>query len=239
MVASFALILLFSSPELKQASSHPMQYYLSLPKGWKPGRKWPVALLIPGAERNFEAMAKEYEGARRDLPFILVTPLVLTDGGAQVRDIPAYQYSAETWKQIDATGPWHFDEAGVGVVLTDVKRVYGGSRVFVTGLEAGGHTVFALMFDHPDWFAGGAPVAPNYAGRWISSRPGRKANVPVRCFVGSEDALWPRFSSQWDRARSEASDRGFLDLSVQTVKGKGHAFLASEVLNWFHSQISH
>src|SRR5262245_38888756 len=29
-------------PQLKTASNHPIQYYLSLPEGWTPARRWPV-----------------------------------------------------------------------------------------------------------------------------------------------------------------------------------------------------
>jgi len=30
------------APQLKTASTHPIQYYLSLPEGWTKAKKWPV-----------------------------------------------------------------------------------------------------------------------------------------------------------------------------------------------------
>src|SRR5437660_5288647 len=39
--------------ELKTAASHPIQYYVSLPKGWNGERTWPVVMIIEAAEREF------------------------------------------------------------------------------------------------------------------------------------------------------------------------------------------
>jgi hypothetical protein len=40
-------------PQLKTASSHPIQYYVSLPEGWTSGKKWPVVVVIESADREF------------------------------------------------------------------------------------------------------------------------------------------------------------------------------------------
>jgi hypothetical protein len=40
-------------PQLKTASSHPIQYYLSLPDGWTAGKKWPVVVVIESPDREF------------------------------------------------------------------------------------------------------------------------------------------------------------------------------------------
>ncbi|HVT11095.1 MAG TPA: hypothetical protein VHE55_02415 [Fimbriimonadaceae bacterium] len=222
---------------LKTASGHPMKYYLSLPEGWKAGRSWPVVVAIESANRDFETTAREFERARGSKPFILVTPLVLTNGGPRYREAPGYRYDAATWTRIEGEGTWKFDEAGIQAVLADVRRLYGGEgKAYLTGWEAGGHTVFALAFAHPSWFAAAAPVCPNYAARWIAPASGKAAGIPLRCFVGAKDDLWQRFSSQWDRARDEARSRGFEDLTIRQVEGKGHDPLADAVLTWFSSR---
>src|SRR5947208_12913081 len=48
--------------QLKSASSHPIQYYLSLPEGWvagpperSPRKKWPVVVVIESADRRVSA----------------------------------------------------------------------------------------------------------------------------------------------------------------------------------------
>jgi len=61
-------------PELKTASTHPIQYYLSLPDGWASGKKWPVVVVIESADRDFPAAATDFARARQHLPFILITP---------------------------------------------------------------------------------------------------------------------------------------------------------------------
>ncbi|HWA82848.1 MAG TPA: hypothetical protein VG820_05425 [Fimbriimonadaceae bacterium] len=233
----YALILAgLVTTSLKTASAHPMKYYLSLPDGWQAGKKWPVVVVIESANRDFETTAKEFERARGSKPFILVTPLVLTNGGPRYREATGYRYDAATWARIERDGTWKFDGAGVQAVLADVRRLYGGeSKAFLTGWEAGGHTVFALAFTHPSWFAAAAPVCPNYAARWIAPAGERAAGMPLRCFIGAKDDLWQRFSSQWDRARNEARSRGFGDLSIRQVDGKGHEPLADAVLAWFLS----
>src|SRR5438876_12374463 len=77
-------------PQLKTASSHPIQYYLSLPEGWVAGKKWPVVVVIESADREFLQAATAFAQAREQRPFILVTPLVVTNGGAGYRSVPTY-----------------------------------------------------------------------------------------------------------------------------------------------------
>jgi hypothetical protein len=68
-------------PQLKTASSHPIQYYLSLPEGWVAGKKWPVVVVIESADREFlQAFATAFAQARQHRPFILDTPLIVTNG---------------------------------------------------------------------------------------------------------------------------------------------------------------
>src|SRR5690349_7760016 len=89
-----------SEPQRKTASTHPIQYYLSLPDGWVAGKKWPVVVVIESAERDFSAAANAFAKARQHQPFILVTPLVVTNGGAGFRSVPTYHYSNEVWERI-------------------------------------------------------------------------------------------------------------------------------------------
>jgi len=56
--------------ELKTAASHPMQYYVSLPKDWNGQRTWPIVMVIEAAEREFLKTLEVFEKARGDRPFI-------------------------------------------------------------------------------------------------------------------------------------------------------------------------
>lgn len=236
LLFSLSIAIASGQTAVKTAAQHPIQYYYSVPMRWKPGSHSPVVVVIESANRDFGATAREFENARGNLPFIIATPLVLTGGGPNVRDIPSYHYSPSVWSQIDRDGPWKFDDDGIAAILNDIRSVNGQSKVFITGWEAGGHTLFGLLFAHPDLFSAAAPVSPNYAGRWVGASTPSLSKMPIRCFVGSQDELWARFQGQWQRARVDAQKRGFRDLSTQTVKGKGHEPLAAAVLAWFASQ---
>src|ERR1044072_2803147 len=85
---SFRLVNASEPPQLKTASSHPIQYYLSLPEGWSTGKRWPVVVVIESAERQFLEAATAFAQARASRPFILVTPLVVTNGGSGYRSVP-------------------------------------------------------------------------------------------------------------------------------------------------------
>src|SRR4051812_3613022 len=82
----------------RSASTHPMQYDISLPRGWTKGKKYPVVLVIESANREFRKTLDLFAKARGDKPFILVAPYVLTNGGAAARFKEAYPYDEKVWK---------------------------------------------------------------------------------------------------------------------------------------------
>lgn len=234
-------------PQLKTASTHPIQYYLSLPEGWTAGKKWPVVIVIESADREFLEAAKAFAQARRHRPFILVTPLVVTNGGAGYRDVPTYHYSDSVWNQIQNSGQFNFDMDGITAIMQDVVKQYGAEdKYFVTGFEAGGHTVWGIIFNHPEAARGAALVCPNYLGRWVDtqkiSNAPERTNLPVRNFVGTKDDMCmvgnPIYT-QMQRATSLADEHGYKKVSLTQVDGKGHERLADEVLDYFSSLIDH
>ena len=230
-------------PQLKTASSHPIQYYLSLPDGWTAGKKWPVVVIIESAERNFQNAAAVFARSSHRGPFILVTPMVVTNGGSGYRNVPSYRYSDAVWGRIQNSGDFTFDMDGITAIMQDVVKQYGGEdKYFVTGFEAGGHTVWAILFNHPENLRGAALVIPNYLGRWvdegkISAYPGRR-DLPIRAFIATNDRLAAAGSpifSQLQRAVSLAKANGYQNISQVTVEGKGHEPLADDVLAYFSS----
>lgn len=228
--------------QLRAATTHPIQYYLSLPDGWTKSKRWPVVVVIESADRDFLAAANAFAQARQARPFILVTPLVVTNGGSGYRSVPTYHYSTDVWEKIQ-TDPFKFDFDGITAILQDVVKQYGGEeKYFITGFEAGGHTVWGILLNHPEVLRGAAVVCPNYLGRWvdeqhISSAPER-TQLPIRNFVGSRDELCSvghPIYSQIQRAISVADGHGYKNVSLTTVEGKGHERLAGEVLAYFSS----
>ena len=236
-----------SQPQLRTASSHPIQYYLSLPQGWTAAKKWPVVVVIESADREFQQADTAFEHARASLPFILVTPLVVTNGGAGYRKVPTYRYSDSVWEMIDNSGQFKFDMDGITAIMKDVVKEYNGEdKYFVTGLEAGGHTVWGILFNHPEVVRGAVLVCPNYLGRWVDeqhiSSSAERTNLPIRNFVGTKDDLCAAghpIYVQMQRAISLAEAHGYRNVKLTAVEGKGHERLAEEVLSYFSSLLAH
>jgi len=232
-----------AEPQLKTASTHPIQYYLSLPEGWTKTKKWPVVVVIESADRQFSDAANAFAIARKDKPFILVTPLVVTNGGAGYRSVPTYHYSDSVWEQIQNSGPFKFDHDGITAIMHDVGKDFSGEdRYFIAGFEAGGHTVFGVVFNHPEVLRAASLICPNYLGRWvdeqtISTAPER-AKLPVKNFVGTRDELCAPghpIYAQMLKAKTLAEAHGYSNVSIASVEGKGHERLADEVLAYFAS----
>lgn len=228
--------------QLKTASTHPMQFYLSLPQGWTAQRKWPVVVAIEGANRQFQQTAEAFARAGAGMPFIVVVPLVLTNGGSGYRQVPAYHYSAAAWDQAERAGPCRFDAEGIAAMAADVRKLYGGEdRYFLTGWEAGGHTVWATLFQHPDTLRAVALSDPNYQGRCLddgfSPHPAR-ADLPVRIFLEGA-APNPYIVRQSADAKAAAEAHGYRRVSQVALPEKPHGPLPEDVLAYFSSLALH
>jgi dienelactone hydrolase len=230
---------------LKTATAHPMKYHLSLPQGWTFAKTWPVAVIIPDASRNFEGNIEAFVKARGALPYVLVAPHVVTSGGANYRLSGTYRYSDADWKNVTDAGDWRFDEEGIAAVLADVRKLFGGEeKIFLTGWEAGGHTVWALTFRHPEWFRASAPVSPNWRGRWVaeadfSSAPAR-ADLPVKVLFCDREKVdahvgWDAWLGQSKDAMKLAEAHGFRNVSVANLPGRPHGPLADDVIAFFEA----
>ncbi|MGZ3181535.1 MAG: hypothetical protein ACXU8N_03755 [Telluria sp.] len=226
----------------RTATSHPMQYLLSLPTGWTPGRSWPVVVAEESAEKDFRHAMERYVAARKDLPFILVMPYSVILGQSGTRDPAIYPYTPATWDRIDREGSCSFELAGLDQVLQEVRTAYHGeSRVYVTGLEAGSHLAWALAFKRPGQLAAVAPVAGNFRERCledgqVSSDPAR-ADLPIQAFIGANDQVWLKAPAhdQFLAAKRFGEAHGYRRIGETVVPGHGHEALAAEVLAWFQS----
>ena len=229
------------------AVPHRMRYHLALPTGWSAKREWPVLVVIPDAHRDFVANLQKFVSARGSRPYILVTPEVLTSGGTANRSSASYTYTAAVWDSLQRVDEFAFDDDGVGAVLADVRGKWlGETKAFLTGWEAGGHTVWAMTFRHPERWRGVAPVSTNYQRRGIdqtslllSSVPER-AKLPIQAFEAG--APNPRFApfmknveQQTKTALDDAARLGFGPASVRVVAGADHGPLCEAVLAWCDS----
>jgi hypothetical protein len=108
--------------ELKTAAAHPIQYYVSLPKAWSAARTWPVVIIVEAAGREFLRRLHEFEKARGNRPFILVAPLVTTNGGANYRQADTYHYSEETWAKVEKNLGGHRKPANEGHLKSGQRK---------------------------------------------------------------------------------------------------------------------
>jgi dienelactone hydrolase len=207
-----------------------MQYLVSRPEGQAEPRA--IVIAIDGSDRQFYGFHAAFVRARRDLPFVLVTPFVLSNGGHPSRS--SYPYSDAVFEAGEAD-PLQFDTAGVIAIISDMRTRFNPTLpVYLTGFSAGAHLAWSFVLTHPDRLAGAAMASANFAGRGIAEASSRVTDgVPVRGFVGKADSRFDVLSDQWRAARSLALKRGHSDLDRVVVAGAGHSPFAREVLSYF------
>jgi len=227
--------------QLKTASGHPMQYYLSLPKGWSAQKKWPIMVAVEEAAKQFKENAARFSKARGEMPFIIVSPCIVTNGRQGQRDPEIYPYTVETWDRIEREGVCTFDTTGLLHVIGDVQKTYSGEdRFFITGFEAGADLVWAMAFAHPEKLRAAAPVAGNYIGRCVDpagiSTDKSRSTLPIKGFVGLADSLCMpggKIYYQWENAVKLAKESGFQNISESRIGDRGHVPMPKEVLAFF------
>lgn len=232
-------------PAVRRSNAHPMRYHMALPAGWDAGRSWPILVVIPDAARDFAANLERFAVARGQRPFILVAPEVLSCGGQRSRTRDHYSYTAAEWDSLQTGDDFAFEGAGLRAVLADVRQQWHGEeRAFLTGWEAGGHTVWAQALRHPELWCGVAPVTTNYQRRGLDdaafSRDSTRVRLPIQPFVcGAPTGDAARFvtalDAQIDTALRDARAHGFHPQPPRAVPGADHGPLPEAVLAWCDS----
>jgi dienelactone hydrolase len=234
-----------SKLELRAPARNPMKYYVSLPRGWTPARRWPAVVVIEDAHREFERTARAFARARGDRPFIIVVPVVLTAGGPANRHREMFPYGSSEWARIALEGDCAFDDQGLKAVTGDVWRRFAAEPQFlITGFEAGGHVVWAQVFRHPERWRAAVVVAPNYLGRCMGPRSfsgnAARATLPITILHGDADPMWrpgAPFVAQTDTARAQARAHGFNAVTERVVRGAGHDPVPAVVLRIFEQDL--
>ena len=225
--------------QLKKLPDHPMQYYIALPEGWNKNKLWPVVMIFEAAEKEYKVNAERFRTVRGSSPFILVAPIHTNNGNQGRRDQHVFPYSNETWDYIDKVGDCVFNDSGINSIINQVTREYNGDpKVYLTGFEAGAHQLFAILFNHPDWVLGAAPVAANFRSRCVADTSLPKGNelAKVNLFVGENDHAFGKGSQlfeQWLAAKSLLIKQGFTSVNETVVSGKDHTPMPQEVMNYF------
>ena len=228
-----------------QVAGHAMRYHLALPVGWAAGGSWPVVVVIPDAHRNFEQNLRRFAETPAARGFTLVSPEVLSCGGTRDLTSPPYSYSPADWAIARSESETEFDDQGLAAVIAEVHARWGGeTRAFLTGWEAGGHTVWAQALRRPERWRAVAPVTTNYQGRGLTSATlstdSSRATLPIQVFwcgapKGEVAAAMHFLRAQTDQALADARAHGFRPRPIRVVAGADHGPLPGPVMAWFDS----
>jgi dienelactone hydrolase len=226
-------------PVLVTANGYPMKYYISLPKEWTPQRKWTILVNIEPNGAYYEG-AIEYARNRKNLPFIVITPLVLTNQGSVRR---SSEYPSSVWDEVNLIGAAAFDQEGLSTIIKNVQEAYNGQdKFFITGWSAGGHLTWLMIFNHPEQLAAAALAAGNFSGRGIAintvSNSPERVDLAIQEFLGDRDKIYSSLQSQWEVAVELAHKNGYKNLSQVIVKDANHNRFSKQVLAYFNSILS-
>jgi poly(3-hydroxybutyrate) depolymerase len=226
---------------LKKAGSHPMHYFVSLPQGWTKEKQWPLLVVIESADKEYRENAMRFVRARGKMPFVIVAPYNVNNSRSGRRDPAVFPYSSKDWDYIESVGDCKFNLDGLTAIAAEVKRNFNTEeKYYLTGFEAGAHTVWQMTFQHPERLKAAIPVAGNYnqnscmTDNPFSADPSRKT-IPIVGFAATKDSFYGpegRVHFQWMNARKAAADHGFENVSEKIFPEKGHVPLPDEVLNY-------
>jgi predicted esterase len=164
-----------------------LNYLMYIPGeyGANPGQKWPLLLYLHGMTRvntSVNVLRNDYPlntlADQDDFPFIVVAP----------QGTGEYEF-------------WATDEM-VSAIMTLLDEIQGvlavdTSRIYLTGVSAGGNGTWEIGVRHPERFAALAPIMGYYD--WPYTVPENicdLVDVPVWAFHGAKDELIPLDAEQ-------------------------------------------
>lgn len=240
---------------LQTASTHPMKYYVSLPKGWSAGRTWPV-LVAPNAHygdhgNNLKSFAAERD--RRKADFIIIQPLVIN--ADRVETMAEYRGAvADAIKAADAAADGRdeaarakFDEQGILASLKDVQRLYRGEeQVYITGFSSSTHVAYLMLFNHPELLKGVMINSGVYLGRGVDeahlplANSPERAGIGIKYIIGENDPgyLNRHCTENWTETKAKLLRYGHPENKMETeIIKKGNPWKLGTGHQWFTTRI--
>ncbi|HVZ73933.1 MAG TPA: hypothetical protein VHJ20_16250 [Polyangia bacterium] len=167
-----------------EKTTNNLHYWLYLPKGHDPAKKWPVIFFMHGsgeasdngpfANLTKHSMPRVVEDPNWNWPFIVISP------------------------QIDKTSGWASHAADIGALLDSIVATQGGdpNRLYLTGLSYGGVGTYAVAIATPDRWAAIMPVTPGGGGLDGTGGPwemrSKIVNLPIWHFHGKIDTEYDK-----------------------------------------------
>jgi hypothetical protein len=232
----------------------PTQYYISLPIGWTPTKKWPIFMYNirdgwDGAAPNDGPQI--FAQKRGNMPFIIVsvkTKSIVGNTNGYPQDVLNY---------CSATSDQLFDEIAVIELFRQIKADYNGEDKFYwDGFSASGHAFWPLVMWRPEFIAAACVSAGNYLGtggpdpsdlgrgmtsKGVSNAPER-INLPVKQYTGANDpvaeigvttgkGMWQQFMN----AKATCEAHGYTNVSIDILPGVGHTIHFDAELAYFYA----
>ena len=232
----------------------PTQYYISLPIGWTPTKKWPIFMY--NIRDGWDGSAPNdgpqiFAQKRGNMPFIIVSVKTISITGT------TNGYPQNVLDYCSTTSDQLFDEIAVIELFKQIKADYNGEDKFYwDGFSASGHAFWPLVMWRPEYIAAACCSACNYLGtggpdpadlgrgmtsKGVSNAPER-INLPVKQYTGELDAvaqigvttgkgMWQQFMN----AKATCEAHGYKNVSLDILPSVGHQIHFDAELAYFYA----
>lgn len=220
------------APTLIKAPDHAMVGYVTLPKGWKAGKEYPVLVAVDGAGSNFAGACRNFSNQRGSRRFIVLAPCSLSN--TNQLNPKKYPFYPQALLDEHDRNRIAFDLKGLAALLRQAKEWFGAEEsVGITGFSGGGNLCYGWTVVHPDKTRFSAPACANYSGMGFGdAQPAGEAKPPIRILTGENDPhkVWthgkvggvPGIDPQTEQAMSKLEELGYPFERVR-LKGVGHS----------------
>lgn len=235
-----------SGPLLRKASTHMMEYLISLPSGWRKGQKYDVLVTVEGAGCGWLGNHRSF-AKHKGKELIIVTPITFWNTNAL--NVNKYNYPEEVVQKHDkdSAARMKFDEEGLLAALKDVQEQFGGKdKFFITGFSGGGNLTWRMVFGHPDKVRGAAPACGNFGnpGKINTTAPER-AEVIIHAFQGEKDQYLDgkgnkpvNLNNEYAHAERLCKQHGFTNIKRTMLPGVGHSNCNKQVADFVKGVIA-
>lgn len=218
------------------SATHDLVAYVSLPGSWKKGKRYQVLVAVDGAGCNFQGCGSGFASSRGSRPFIVVSPVTLSN--TNELDPKKYPYPKSLLEEWNAKRT-DFDGPGMEAILAILRERYGAEdKVFLTGFSGGGNYTYHKLLTDPAGVAGAAPACANYTKQGLDKAPGAgpEGGPPVHLMTGEKDphrdltfGKPPGIETQTDWAQEDLKKLGYTRVRRTMVPAAGHSPLRKEV----------
>ena len=217
---------------------HAMVGFLSLPKGWKKGGRYPVLVTVDGAGSNFLGSARAFAKTRGGRKFLVLAPCSFSNTNElQPKKYPFYAPELLTESNSNRIA---FDLGGLERLIEVVAERFGGeSKIGITGFSGGGNLCYAMTIRHPDRILFSAPACANFSGMGLQGAEAvADGGPPILILTGRNDPHRdythgkkdsPGIEPQTDNAVATLERLGFSNFRRTMLPGVGHSNCAAQV----------